>query len=206
MLVLGIDTSGGYCSVALVDEARVLAKSVKNIRRGHAEILAFMVEEVLQKSKKTTSDITKIAVCTGPGSFTGVRVGLALVKGMALPNKIPQIGISALEVWARMKDARAEKEIIAIADVRRGEVFWQKFKHGKAISSAKLSKPGDIALNGFDVVGSGANLLGFDGQDDFVDPCVLAWLGMEKSVPKQISPLYHRPPDAKLPNTNLIKA
>ena len=109
MRILGLDTTGAQCSVALVDAAKVLAYKSEKIGRGHAERLAPMVAEVLSDAQIDISEIDQIAVCTGPGSFTGLRVALAFAKGLALPRSIPVIGISALEVHAARHDAAQEK-------------------------------------------------------------------------------------------------
>ena len=93
MIVLGLDTTGSDCSVSLVDEARVLAHMSRDIGRGHAKILASMAEEVFQKADLNPADIDRIAVCTGPGNFTGLRVALSFAKGFGLPKDVPIVVI-----------------------------------------------------------------------------------------------------------------
>jgi len=77
MIVLGLDTTGPDCSVSIVDDAIVRAHISKNIGRGHAEVLAGMVADVFAAAELTPNDVDRLAVCTGPGSFTGLRVALA---------------------------------------------------------------------------------------------------------------------------------
>lgn len=162
-----------------------------------------MVENLFSSSGISAKDLSKISVCTGPGSFTGVRVGLSFAKGLALPWSISVIGVSRLEVWANSVDPERDKSVMTIADVRRGDVFWQRFENGHAVDAPVLTgidaarqalRPGDY------IVGNGAALLDGPLADNTVLPAHLAWLGLERSpVTHPAEPLYHRPPDAKLP-------
>jgi tRNA threonylcarbamoyl adenosine modification protein YeaZ len=190
----------------------VLGVSSIEIGRGHAEHLAPQVKALMANARITSRDIGRISVCTGPGSFTGLRVGLALAKGMALPSNIETVGISALKVWAAMADPEQARRVLAIADVRRGEVFWQIFERGAAIDKPKLGRLEQAQALKFDVAaGNGASALNFGGREfeasARIDPCVLGWLGMETSPSlSPLSPLYHRAPDAKLPGGITPKA
>jgi len=199
-ICLGIDTTGQWCSVALVDDANILAMDTQKIGRGHAEMLAGMVQEVLAKAGIKPIDINKISVCVGPGSFTGLRVGLSFAKGFALPHNIPIVGLSALRIWAASADPDQNKTVLAIADVRRGQVLSQKFKNGHASAKPKLSAADELKTIPKIIVGGGAGLLGEEAGSTYVCPATLAWLG-STATPKThpAEPLYHRPPDAKLP-------
>lgn len=201
---MGIDTTGAWCSAALVDDAGILAKSTQKIGRGHAEMLAGMVQDVLKQADIKPNQIDKISVCTGPGSFTGLRVGLSFAKGFALPHNIPVVGLSSLHIWALAADPERCKTILAVADARRGEIMSQIFKDGDAHSAPLLSRL-DALTNLPDViVGGGAALLGADANDDYVCPAQLAWLGMDVTPQNSpATPLYHRAADAKLPDAKL---
>jgi len=181
MRILGLDTTGADCSVALVDTAKVLAYKSENIGRGHAERLAPMVAEVLDEAGLTAKDIDKIAVCTGPGSFTGLRVALAFAKGFALPRKLPVVGIDALQITA---------EDIFRTD---GQVLSAKHFGTLRVGSLTTSTLDEI----IDEAGElGASLI----ESIVIDTRILAWLGADLSpadYPAQ--PLYSRGPDAKLP-------
>lgn len=213
-ICLGIDTTGNYCSVSIVDDCSILAFAVEEMSRGHAERLGLMVKEALAKASIKVSDIDKISVSSGPGSFTGLRVGLSFAKGLALPHNIPVVGISILEIWALSADPAQNENVLACADVRRNQVFWQIFTNGIAetppqltdIDAAKsalnMSALNKSALNvQTECVGNGAHLLGaFEEQDSYVCPARLAWIGLDRDVNTHPAiPLYHRPPDAKLP-------
>lgn len=209
-LSLGIDTTGGWCSVAIVDDARILSHQFKAMRRGHAEHLGLMCKSVLADAKLTINNITKICVCSGPGSFTGQRVGMSFAKGLALPHNIPIVGISNLEVWAFAANPEQNQTILACADVRRNQVFWQIFKNGHAKSTPRLSEYEFAKEHIEDVdmcVGNGAHLLGnFEQHNDYVCAASLAWIGIDRDpITHPAEPIYHRPPDAKLPGGKTLK-
>lgn len=203
MICLGIDTTGDWCSAALVDHARIIGMERQNIKRGHAEILAPMVQRLMKSASISPKDISKISVCTGPGSFTGLRVGLSFAKGFALPRATPIAGISALEVWARTVDPKACHTVFSVADVRRQQLLWQVFKNGLALTKPNLTniETAKAAAKPCAVLtGNGAQLLGGAAQDTYVCPARLAWMGLDANAADYpANPLYHRPPDAKLP-------
>ena len=194
MRILGLDTTGAYCSVALVDTAEVLAHKSENIGRGHAERLAPMVAEVLADAGLSAKDVDKISVCTGPGSFTGLRVALAFAKGFALPRKLPVIGLSSLAVWASQADPEGTKKVISIADVRRGELCWSAVFCGQA-AEGSITQKAEAARETISKLNPDIII-----EDDIVDARKLAWLGADLSPEDYpAAPLYSRGPDAKLP-------
>lgn len=194
MKILGLDTTGAQCSVALVDTAKVLAYKSENIGRGHAERLAPMVAEVLADAGLAAIDVDKIAVCTGPGSFTGLRVALAFAKGFALPRKLPVVGIDALRITAEdIAKTDNPETIIVYRDIRRGEVLRGKYLNGHQI--------GDIVTTTEDDVINEANELGLVLVESMtIDVSLLARLGADLfPADHPAAPLYSRGPDAKLP-------
>lgn len=205
MLTLGLDTTGAYCTCALVDRERVLAQTSENIGRGHAERLAPMVQEVLGEANVKPSAIERVAVCTGPGSFTGLRVALAFAKGFALPRKIPVIGLSALEVMAAQIDPHKENRVVSVMDVRRGQLCWAAYDRCEEIQAPVTQQFEDAKLaitkTGYGrLVGDGASLIGEESDILTVSGPALAWLSQDR-IPEDYppDPLYSRPPDAKLP-------
>src|SRR5450432_1394851 len=101
MTILALDTSGAACSVALRDGAgRLLAHRFEALARGHAERLMPMLREVMAEADVDFAALALIAVTTGPGSFTGIRVGLAAARGLALASGLPILGITAFEALA----------------------------------------------------------------------------------------------------------
>jgi len=199
MIVLGLDTTGPDCSVSLVDEAVVRAHISKNIGRGHAEILASLVEEAFCAADLTPADIDRIAVCTGPGNFTGLRVAMSFAKGFALPRNLPVVGINALDVTAQELWIRGgEKQMSVYRDIRRGEVFYCEYEFGAPVM-APIAISRDEAIDRSNGVSS-VELFGTDAQ-------ILAWLAMDRD-PKThpAEPLYARGPDAKLPSGKSLPA
>ncbi len=195
MIVLGLDTTGPYCSAALCDEAKVLGYKSENIERGHAERLAPMVAELLAEVGLTAKDVDKIAVCTGPGSFTGLRVALAFAKGFALPRKLPVVGIDALGVNYFMHQPEGLSCTIVFRDIRRNEIMFGTYS-GKRPLMAYHPKTGSMKD-----VQAESDLLQLDIIEAVhVDTRILAWLAIDAN-PKDYPaiPLYSRGPDAKLP-------
>lgn len=200
MITLGLDSTGPYCSVSLVNDAQVLAHLSERINRGHAERLAPMVADALRTANCAPQDIARIAVCTGPGSFTGQRVALSFAKGFALPRATPVIGLSALQACAAQADPAQSQNIIAVQDVRRGQLCWAQFVGGVCthapITQNTAAAQAEIAARAPDRV----------VRDGTVDTRILAWLGAGcDPMVYHATPLYSRGPDAKLPSPKKIR-
>ena len=97
MLILAINTSEAACDVALIGDGALLAEQCETMVRGQDGRLPGLIEEVLASAGVTLPALTRIAVVTGPGSFTGIRIGVAFARGLSLALKIPAIGITSLE-------------------------------------------------------------------------------------------------------------
>ena len=204
MICLALDTTGSACSAALVDEARVLSLNTQPLKRGHAEYLAPQIQKIMRTTGVSPKDIGRIAVCTGPGSFTGLRVALALGRGMALPLNVDVVGISALDIWAAMADPEQRQTVWSFADVRRGEMFGRIYKSGIAQGLPQLLPlaPPPQSKNVLSA-GSAAPAVGpndLSANKGRIDVCVLGWLALGVDPKRFLAePLYHRAPDAKLP-------
>ena len=127
-LILGFDTSAAHCAAALLCGDRVIAARVEPMEKGQAERLVPMLEEVLAEGGTGWQDLAALAVCTGPGNFTGVRIAVATARGLALGLGIPAIGVTLLEARA----AGADGPVTVVEDARRGEVYVQRFPGGAA--------------------------------------------------------------------------
>lgn len=135
MLVLAIDTSGPACDVAVLDNGSLLAQAKEAMARGQDARLPGLVRETIGQAGKTFTDIDRIAVVTGPGSFTGVRVGISFARGLALALKIPCVGVTSME--AALPAGQQGSAIVLLPAKRRPPdiSFWaQRFRSGESIT------------------------------------------------------------------------
>lgn len=128
MKILGIECSAGAASCAVCDGDRLLGQFFIDVRRTHSETLMPMTEALLDSVNVPLGEIGGFAVSAGPGSFTGVRIGVAAVKGMAQPSKTGCAGVSSLEAAARIH--REKAVICAVSDARCGQVYNALFETG----------------------------------------------------------------------------
>ena len=208
MIVLGLDTCLSSCAVAVVADGRVLAHAREVMARGHQERLAPMAREVVAQAGVAFSELDRIGVTIGPGSFTGLRVGVAFAKGLALALGASTVGIGTLEALA----AEVEGLAFAAIDARRGQLYLQGFDDGRPLMAPDALTAGDAAARiaelsqgrAFALVGSGAPLLAELSPSARVvaaegaDARAIARLAAGRT-PSPLKPLYLRAPDAKLP-------
>jgi tRNA threonylcarbamoyladenosine biosynthesis protein TsaB len=210
LIILALDTCVDACSVALAQDGRALAAISEPMQRGHQERLAPMVAEAFAAAGLKPDALDRIGVTIGPGSFTGLRVGLAFAKGMALALDRPCVGIGTLEALAL---SAGPGFVAACLDARRGRVYLQAFADGRAVmapdildidvAAARIAElwSGGPAL----VAGSGAPLIAGvlpsarTDTDRAPDPLVIARLAAKRDTSVPPRPLYLRAPDAKLP-------
>jgi len=128
MIILGIDTSTDQLGLGLSDGKSIIAEIHDNSSREHASQIMGGIDRLLEKASIKKADITGLAVAIGPGSFTGLRIGLAVAKGMALALGVPIIGVSTYEVIA-MRLEGEYKSFFLSSPVRRGEYY---LVHAKA--------------------------------------------------------------------------
>jgi len=194
LICLSLDTTGAACTAALTSEDKILAQRCDDIGRGHAAHLAPLVDDLMKAAHIKAADINRIAVCTGPGSFTGQRVGLSFALGFSLPRNIPVLGFSCFDVWAAQLGAEGPDNVLTVADVRRGQLCWA-FYEGGVLTHGPLTQDKDEAEASFAKLPPHKRL-----NDLAIDGVVLSRLGLRKH-PEDYPPiaLYSRPPDAKLP-------
>ncbi len=130
MKILALDTASSWCAAAVYDTARdvALADISENIGKGHAEVLMEYVGRAVNEAKLSLRDMERVAVNIGPGSFTGVRIGVSAARGFALALGVPAIGITAFEALAAETHfALPERPVLVLLDAHRGEIYAQGF-------------------------------------------------------------------------------
>ena len=133
MKLLVIDTSGPVCGTAVMEDEKVLCEYTAQNRNTHSANLMPMIEAALASAGKTAGEIDAIAAVTGPGSFTGVRIGVATAKGLAHGAGIPCIPVDALEALA-LSAGSFEDVICPIQDARAGQVYGAAFRGGERLT------------------------------------------------------------------------
>jgi tRNA threonylcarbamoyladenosine biosynthesis protein TsaB len=206
--ILAADTALGACSVAVLDGEKILAHRFVLMDRGHAEALAPMVEETMQNAGIAFAILDRLAVTTGPGTFTGQRVGLAFMRGLRIALKKPLSGVTTLAAMAAQ--AMAETGLpraAAIHDARRDEFYVEAEADPVILPRDRaIDYLSAFAREPFALAGTGAPAmaqviknatLSSVRQPDALYVAKLALL--RPATHDAPHPLYLRPPDAKLP-------
>ena len=126
MLLLAFETSAKAAGAALFDEHKLLAECYQNTGMTHSQTLLVMAEDLLKQIGKTAADVTAVAVAAGPGSFTGVRIGVAAAKGFAWAKELPCYGVSTLEAMAENLGIW-QGIVCPVMDARRKQVYNARF-------------------------------------------------------------------------------
>ncbi|MCY1646110.1 tRNA (adenosine(37)-N6)-threonylcarbamoyltransferase complex dimerization subunit type 1 TsaB [Caulobacter sp. SL161] len=211
-MILSIDTCLGASSVALLDGDRVLATRAEPMTRGHQERIGILARETAAEAGVAFADLSRIAVTVGPGSFTGLRVGLAFAKGLATALSIPCVGVNTLESLAFGTKGFA----VALIDARMEQVYMQAFVDGAAVMAPDALGLGEASARLVELyrggpatlIGSGAPLLADTMRGAVIltpaapDPVAVARLAAGRPAPAHAPrPLYLRAPYATLPTT-----
>ena len=223
MRILAIDTATSSCSVALWWDGTVVSARKEKMSRGQAEALVPMIHNVLEEAKVMAKDLDLLAVTVGPGAFTGLRIGLATARGIALAAHIPCLGLTTTEVIAHGVKASVWQQgtLLVALDSKRKDIYAQAFQIGlKPIKEACAIDPAILgewllgAPGPFHVVGDArlqaTSALIEAGHEPIIiespevpDGSVLAELASQRWTRGDILetplPLYLRPPDVKLP-------
>ena len=128
-LTLAFDTSSDFCSAAFVLDGKVLCECSKELSRGHAEKLVPMIKGLGRELGIEISDSDLVAVTVGPGSYTGVRTGLAAAHGFSLASDAPAVGVSSFAAIVRgaCKQMRAASPVLCVIETRRKEYYGQMY-------------------------------------------------------------------------------
>jgi tRNA threonylcarbamoyladenosine biosynthesis protein TsaB len=217
MLILAIDTALDACAAGVLDTdaAKVIAQESQAMKRGHAEALMPLIARVIKEAGIGFASLDRIAVTTGPGSFTGLRVGLSAARGIALAANRPVVGLTTLTAYAAPVVSRnAEQPVISAIDARHGQVYFQVVSgNGGSLMRPRVG-PIEEALGASRfgapyLVGNAAKILGDRWPADAPPPFKVdalpapditwvAWLGAAvnpDTAPAR--PYYLRAPDAK---------
>lgn len=215
MNLLALDTAGKTAAVAVMAQDRLLYEAQLNNGLTHSETLLPMIDTALRCAGLGMEQLDLLAVTNGPGSFTGLRIGLSVVKGLAQPRQLPCVGVSTLAALAY--GCTGEGTVIGALDARRGQVYWAAFdlaSHARLTDDAaepveKLEKFIKTCKKPLLFVGDGATLCyNRYGQEPGVAPCppalgILRGAGVALAAkaqweregavsPAQLLPDYHR--------------
>jgi len=144
MRILGFDTATNACSAALWRDGAVVARRHEPMARGHAERLMPMILEVMAEAAVDFADLDAVAVTNGPGAFTGLRIGLAAARGLALASGLPCLAVTTLEaVAAGVADAERQGRLLLVAlDAKRADIYAQAFAPDRApVGAARALLP-----------------------------------------------------------------
>ena len=187
MLLLCFETSAKAASVALFDQEKLLGESYQNTGLTHSQTVMVMAQDLLKQCGKTPQQVEAVAVAAGPGSFTGIRIGMAAAKGFAWGAELPLYGVSTLEAMA-LGLGVYEGYICPVMDARRSQVYnalfyvnqgrLERITPDRAIALEELEKEIKILPKSVFLVGDGSNL------------CYNTWKGTE------FCPIL--PPEAKM--------
>ena len=181
MLILAFETSAKAASVALMEGAKLLGEAYQNTGLTHSQTLMVMAEDVLKQCGKSAQDVQAVAVAEGPGSFTGVRIGVAAAKGYAWGSCIPCYGVSTLEAMAESlglyegfvcpcMDARRSQVYNALFYVNRGEI--ERHREDRAIALTDLQEDLEHLDGPIYLVGDGSALT-YNTLKDSIEELIL---------------------------------
>jgi tRNA threonylcarbamoyladenosine biosynthesis protein TsaB len=226
MLILAIDTALDACSAAVLDTnaGKVIAQESRPMKRGHAEALMPLIARVMEASGMAFTSLDRIAVTTGPGSFTGLRVGLSAARGIALAAGKAVVGLTTLTAYAApIVSESGEHPIISAIDARHDHVYFQVVSgDGGSLIRPQVAPVEEVLgasrFGAPHLVGNAAEILADRWPADApaplkVDPqpapdiAWVAWLGAAVSPDTAPArPYYLRAPDAKPPKDPLRNA
>ncbi len=225
MRILGFDTATSACSVALMQDGRILASRFETMPRGQSERLMPMVLDVMKEAGAEFPDLDLLAVTNGPGAFTGLRIGLAAARGMALAGNLACFGVTTLDAVAAGVPAKEREngKLLVVLDSKRTDVYAQAFSPDlEPMGEPQAVLPGDLARFAGEGGGNGKMLVAGDAADEAVRTLKAAGMDVRLSAAPgtpnaetvaalaaarwspetpaaPLRPLYLRPPDAIAP-------
>lgn len=211
MLALVIDTSSAAVTAGVAEVAsgvapRVLAQQVIIDARAHGERLAPSIQASLAEAGVRFPDLAAVVAGTGPGPFTGLRVGLVTAAAIGDATGLPTYGVCSLDAIAAVHADCAD--LLVAGDARRKEVYWARYRHGIRTAGPEVTKPAELSTEAAAMAGAGARLyadvLGLPLlEEDYPPVAGLATVAAERVLNRApgepLTPLYLRRPDAVAP-------
>lgn len=217
MRLLAFDCAGRGCAVAVLCDGRVAARRSEPMERGQAAALLPMIAAVLAEAAVPAASLDLIAVTTGPGGFTGLRIGIAAARGLALATGRPAVGVSSFAAIAAAVPAppRVGRSLVVALDSKRDEIFLQAFASdgspqgaaaqrtpaaaGALLPPGPLLLAGDAALRLAAGLGGRATVAADTAVPDPADIARLAAAAWRAGTALPPRPVYLRPPDTTRP-------
>ncbi|MBE3639410.1 tRNA (adenosine(37)-N6)-threonylcarbamoyltransferase complex dimerization subunit type 1 TsaB [Mangrovicoccus algicola] len=190
--LLAFDTSGAHCAAAVLRDGLVLSARREEMAKGQAERLMPLIAETLEDAGLALDGLDAIAVGTGPGNFTGIRLSVAAARGLSLSLGIPAIGVSVLEAMAE----GGPRPALAVLDARRGAVYVQGFGTGLLAEPAMVADPAELPA-ALPRIGEGPDARA--AALPLAEAIARVAAGRLDRAPQRPAPLYIRPADAAPP-------
>lgn len=215
MITLGIHTAGQFCGAALLDGDLTLCEHSEPMKRGHDQRLPMVVSDVMTAAGLGFSDVGRIAICVGPGSFTGIRVGVAFARGLALANGLTAEGVTSLEALASKPPSIPTLALIPARIRPPDQSFW-----AQSFSTDEASEPYELDADKLtSVLGPETDIMTTPEGAEIISTIlpdralkvwypkasgVALWSVHRSELPlRSPSPLYVRDPDA-IPARSLV--
>jgi tRNA threonylcarbamoyl adenosine modification protein YeaZ len=209
MRILALDSAVARCSATIVTDSLIVAGFQRDLERGHASVLPVMAQDCLRDAGLEAADLDLIAVTVGPGSFTGIRGGVALAQGIAVAADRPLVGVTVGEALADSLPLLGGRTLWCVITSRRGRIFLEAGDEVVSLAVTELpTPPGPVAIAG-GAAADVASRLAARGFDVMLTDARLPigrhiaqvaqrrWCGRIRPLP--VEPLYVDPPEAKLP-------
>ncbi len=214
LTLLGFDTTFAHCAASVMRDGQVLGSRREEMKKGQAERLLPLVEDLLSATDQQWADVDALVVGIGPGNFTGIRISISTVRGLALALKVPIIPVSSFELMRGEHSVEnMDPQLVSLA-APRGANYLQLFEGGAASGAAYLLQPGAVLpdelqrLRAFTPVGAGGAvgehwpeiaLRELNADPDILVKIAAAKLQAGWDVSERPAPLYVKPPDAAPP-------
>jgi tRNA threonylcarbamoyl adenosine modification protein YeaZ len=207
VFVLAIDTSSPAVTAAVVTaECEIVASRTEIAPRGHGEVLAPSIADCLDQARVPADQIGAVVAGTGPGPYTGLRVGLVTAAAFAHARGIPTYGACSLDAIP----AQDEGDSLVVTDARRREVYWARYnEYGVRVDGPHVAHPGEVPLDGVsNLAGAGVELYDWPAHVTrlpyrYPDPAILVALARDRIMAgadsESLVPMYLRRPDAVVP-------